>query len=57
MAAAVPGGVLELLQCVLFFVRHGRACPGHPRLSRFNKDVDTRHKAGHDVDRVISSDK
>ena len=30
--------------------RHGRACPGHPRLSRSNweKDVDARHKAGHD---------
>jgi hypothetical protein len=30
--------------------RHGRACPGHPRLEqRTIKDVDARHKAGHDV--------
>jgi hypothetical protein len=29
------------------FSRHGRACPGHPRLERA-KDVDARHKAGHD---------
>jgi len=30
-------------------VRHGRACPGHPRLpSRTSKDVDARDKAGHD---------
>jgi hypothetical protein len=31
-------------------LRHGRACPGHPRL-KFGvglKDVDARHKAGHD---------
>ncbi|MCF8478716.1 MAG: hypothetical protein K9G60_16935 [Pseudolabrys sp.] len=30
--------------------RHGRACPGHPRLAVFErkKDVDARHKAGHD---------
>jgi hypothetical protein len=28
-------------------LRHGRACPGHPRLER-RKDVDARHKAGHD---------
>jgi hypothetical protein len=28
-------------------LRHGRACPGHPRLKR-RKDVDARHKAGHD---------
>jgi hypothetical protein len=30
------------------FIRHGRACPGHPRLHRRMKDVDARHKAGHD---------
>ena len=29
-------------------LRHGRACPGHPRLSRCGTDVDARHKAGHD---------
>jgi hypothetical protein len=31
--------------------RHGRACPGHPRLAfswKGRKDVDARHKAGHD---------
>jgi putative endonuclease len=28
--------------------RHGRACPGHPRLPRRRKVVDARHKAGHD---------
>jgi hypothetical protein len=29
--------------------RHGRACPGHPRLASISKkDVDARHKAGHD---------
>src|SRR5262245_59033736 len=30
------------------FRRHGRACPGHPRLPCCQKDVDARHKAGHD---------
>jgi hypothetical protein len=28
--------------------RHGRARPGHPRLSLSKQDVDARHKAGHD---------
>jgi hypothetical protein len=29
--------------------RHGRACPGHPRLGRkIKKDVDARDKPGHD---------
>jgi hypothetical protein len=28
--------------------RHGRACPGHPRLRGRPKDVDARHKAGQD---------
>ena len=28
--------------------RHGRACAGHPRLAGGAKDVDARHKAGHD---------
>jgi len=28
--------------------RHGRACPGHPRLSDARQGVDGRHKAGHD---------
>ena len=32
--------------------RHGRACPGHPRLNgrAFRKDVDARHEAGHDAE-------
>src|SRR5215831_16965625 len=29
--------------------RHGRARPGHPRFSSRLKDVDARHRAGHDV--------
>src|SRR5947209_6611085 len=28
--------------------RHGRACPGHPRLGRGKKDVDARDKPAHD---------
>src|SRR5215467_13135594 len=34
----------------ILIVRHGRACPGHPRLlcRSVYKDVDARHKAGHD---------
>ena len=30
--------------------RHGRACPGHPRLAVLagSKDVDARDKRGHD---------
>jgi len=30
--------------------RHGRACPGHPRLAELQhrEDMDARHKAGHD---------
>ena len=28
--------------------RHGRACPGHPRLAYGAKDVDARNKCGHD---------
>src|SRR5262245_47573515 len=28
--------------------RHGRACPGHPRLDCSKEDVDARPKAGHD---------
>jgi Uncharacterized conserved protein len=27
---------------------HGRACPGHPHPCCTSKDVDARHKAGHD---------
>jgi hypothetical protein len=29
-------------------VRHGRACPGHLRLSFLNEDMDARDKRGHD---------
>src|SRR5262245_41363374 len=30
--------------------RHGRACPGHPRLTSGKpQDVDARHKAGRDI--------
>jgi GNAT superfamily N-acetyltransferase len=32
-------------------MRHGRACPGHPRFQLGTKGVDTRHKAGHDEDK------
>ncbi|MDA9510567.1 hypothetical protein XI09_39140 [Bradyrhizobium sp. CCBAU 11386] len=28
--------------------RHGRACPGHPRLTRGTRNVDARDKPGHD---------
>jgi hypothetical protein len=34
--------------------RHGRACPGHPRLS-YHQGVDARHKAGHDGADAASS--
>jgi hypothetical protein len=32
------------------FSRHGRACPGHPRLASWTEkeDVDARDKRGHD---------
>src|SRR2546421_9771761 len=32
------------------YLRHGRVYPGHPRLDHWSnlKDVDARHKAGHD---------
>jgi hypothetical protein len=35
--------------------RHGRACPGYPRLTAATrkKDVDARDKRGHDVDRLV----
>jgi uncharacterized protein YndB with AHSA1/START domain len=42
-----------LLDAVSSHNRHGRACPGHPRLT-CSQDVDARHKTGHDVDRVTS---
>jgi hypothetical protein len=33
----------------MILFRHGRACPGHPRLVAWlGQDVDARHKAGHD---------
>jgi lysophospholipase L1-like esterase len=38
-------------------MRHGRACPGHPRLfvREEREDVDARHKAGHDGLRLITA--
>jgi hypothetical protein len=38
------------VQLLALITRHGRARPGHPRLSLLlrNEDVDARHKAGHD---------
>src|SRR5690349_18194837 len=36
-------------------LRHGRACPGHPRLFSQNQDVDARHKAGHDEGEIDPS--
>jgi hypothetical protein len=44
--AAVGGLLTVTLRPAL---RHGRACPGHPRLGVSTKlDVDARHRAGHD---------
>src|SRR5215470_18117891 len=42
---------LLLLATDPFFRSHGRACPGHPRLSARarKKDVDARDKRGHDA--------
>lgn len=34
-------------------LRHGRACPVHPRLPAAEKDVDARHKSGHDGDLLL----
>jgi hypothetical protein len=41
---------LPALERRALLFRHGRACPGHPRLSclKAQQDVDARHKAGHD---------
>src|SRR5215475_11063931 len=40
----------ELPVILAVFQRHGRACPGHPRLCAHRpEDVDARHKAGHDA--------
>src|SRR6267143_6697981 len=33
-------------------VASARLCPGHPRLGAQKKDVDARHKAGHDEKRM-----
>jgi hypothetical protein len=46
-----PGRSSSLWVAMVFphLSRHGRACPGHPRLDpRAKEDVDARHKAGHD---------
>ncbi len=45
-------GRSKLPQSALF-LRHGRACPGHPRFKSQKKGVDARHKAGHDGDRLV----
>src|SRR5690348_15023569 len=39
---------MSFLQPQSFATRHGRACPGHPRLASSKKDVDARDKRGHD---------
>jgi hypothetical protein len=45
----IPGSMLRIAPEWQVETRHGRACPGHPRLaSATKKDVDARHKAGHD---------
>ena len=40
-------------ECEFQDFRHGRACPGHPRLVlwQVRKDVDARDKPGHDESR------
>ena len=38
----------------LIVLRHGRACPGHPRLVDCRQGVDGRDKPGHDESRVRS---
>src|SRR5215813_11127478 len=41
-----------------FLRSHGRACPGHPRLTGLSlrkKDVDARDKRGHDGGEVMRS--
>jgi SAM-dependent methyltransferase len=35
--------------------RHGRACPGHPRVVCDRKDVDARNKSGHDGSEFAST--
>src|SRR5215831_18338132 len=51
LAMCSPGISEGVLSDMLGFLRHGRACPGHPRL--VYKDVDARHKAGHDGETMV----
>ncbi|MGB6538463.1 MAG: hypothetical protein WBF58_21165 [Xanthobacteraceae bacterium] len=45
----------RLVLDLCFPIRHGRACPGHPRLILLTKkDVDARDKRGHDDAEVIA---
>src|SRR5947209_1467044 len=50
MIATLPSSnPMVLLPSSFVIRRHGRACPGHPRLPcRRAKDVDARDKPGHD---------
>ena len=40
--------IAALASAPTFTGRHGRACPGHPRLHLRGKEVDARTKSGHD---------
>ncbi len=45
----------RLRAAVMQELRHGRACPGHPRLPRVDeKDVDARAERGHDERAIIA---
>jgi hypothetical protein len=46
--------IASLIRATLADLRHGRARPGHPRLGLRRKDVDARHKAGHDRRQCLS---
>src|SRR5580692_3714554 len=53
ISSGVMAGSLEITETVVIrwknnFIRHGRACPGHPRLISLSKVVDARDKPGHD---------
>ena len=48
MALAISVSRAAMSVMALLLPRHGRACPGHPRLASVKEGVDARHKAGHD---------